>query len=39
MVICDNGIGIVNARQGALDYSISRSPVRQIKGMIDIRRP
>lgn len=37
VVICDDGIGMVNAREGSLGYGIIRSLVRQIKGTIDIR--
>lgn len=37
VVICDDGIGMVNAREGSLGYGIIRSLVRQIGGTIDIR--
>lgn len=35
--ICDNGIGMINAREGSLGYGIIRSLVRQIGGTIDVR--
>ncbi len=37
VVICDDGIGMVDAREGSLGYTIIRSLVRQIGGTIDIR--
>jgi two-component sensor histidine kinase len=37
VVICDDGIGMVDAREGSLGYGIIRSLVRQIGGTIDIR--
>ena len=37
VVICDDGIGMVDAREGSLGYGIIRSLVRQIRGTIDIR--
>jgi PAS domain S-box-containing protein len=37
VVICDDGIGMINAREGSLGYGIIRSLVRQIGGTIDIR--
>ena len=37
VVICDDGIGMIDAREGSLGYGIIRSLVRQIGGTIDIR--
>lgn len=37
VVICDDGIGMINAREGSLGYGIIHSLVRQIGGTIDIR--
>jgi PAS domain S-box-containing protein len=36
VMICDDGIGMVNAKEGSLGYGIIRSLVRQIGGTIDI---
>jgi PAS domain S-box-containing protein len=37
VVICDDGVGMVDAREGSLGYGIIRALVRQIGGTIDIR--
>lgn len=37
VVICDDGIGMVEAREGSLGYGIIRSLVRQIGGTLDVR--
>lgn len=37
VVICDDGIGMAEAREGSLGYGIIRSLVRQIGGTIDVR--
>ena len=37
VVICDNGVGMAEAREGSLGYGIIRSLVRQIGGTLDIR--
>ena len=37
VIICDDGIGMAEAREGSLGYGIIRSLVRQIGGTLDIR--
>jgi two-component sensor histidine kinase len=37
VVICDDGIGMAEAREGSLGYGIIRSLVRQIGGTLDVR--
>jgi two-component sensor histidine kinase len=37
VVVCDDGVGMAQAREGSLGYGIIRSLVRQIGGSIDVR--
>ena len=37
VIICDDGVGMAEARDGSLGYGIIRSLVRQIGGTLDIR--
>lgn len=37
VVICDDGVGMAEAREGSLGYGIIRSLVRQIGGTLDVR--
>jgi two-component sensor histidine kinase len=37
VVICDDGVGMAEAREKSLGYGIIRSLVRQIGGTLDIR--
>ena len=37
VVVCDDGVGMAQAREGSLGYGIIRSLIRQIGGTIDVR--